>query len=399
MLKSVCLSQQPIFNQYGEVLGYEIAFPGHLVEGEAGKSDLSISKQSFVDLLDIGIHQVAGHKPVFIDAGSHFFLHSYHQILPKEQVGLKVPSCVTAMVNLQDNDVWKEDFLVILDLQEDEYRVERNWLERANYLRIPVNERNKWEQLRSWRSKTIFANINDYEHYQAATQMGGQFFQGDFFRRPNLKSHKIIEPAQMSVMQALQKVIQAEDLSEIEEVLVKDVGLAYRLFKFLNSAAFAFRHEISSVKQAVSLLGKKQIQFWLTALSFQSLNEHKPIEILRTALIRARMMELIAEMDEEEVATDAFLVGMFSLLDAMLDQPMDEILSSLTLPEAVHQGLNDPYNRNFRLLEAIRTMESQGWEAAFRMFADLGLKISTITAFHWEATNWATKQMDAWGQN
>jgi len=387
MFHQFFLSRQPVLDHRYDVVGYELSCQQ---EGQNGLVEAQVNdKRVTAFLLDMGVEKIAGSKQVFLKVNAPFIQQAFAELLPAEYVSLIVPAAVSRQCPAEYADALDaQGYSLVLDLQDGE-APDEHWQTRAKYIRLHIDQLQLITQLRSRMGNMIVCGVEDYDSYHSLSALRIGYFQGGFFSKPDLTVEHPIGPSRLSVLHAMQQVVQAESLEDIEAVLLQDVDLSYRMFRLINSAAFGFQREIDSVRQAVALLGKKRIQLWLMALSFSALNDNKPSELMHIALVRGRMMELLAEYDGYEQTADVFLIGMFSLLDAMLDQPMETIVETMTLPDTVKRGLTDPHDRYARMVRAIQAMEKQNWTAVVDDFHALGLKITTVTAMYWDAVSWA----------
>jgi EAL and modified HD-GYP domain-containing signal transduction protein len=164
-----------------------------------------------------------------------------------------------------------------------------------------------------------------------------------------------ISPAQQNQIRLLKTVIDPQlDLRELEKIIRSDVSLCYRLLRYLNSAAFGL-YPVRSIMHALTLIGEREVRKWIALVTAASLACNRPPELMRIALIRAKFCELQAERQQ---ADDYFLAGLFSLLDVMLEQPMDELVSELPISLKCRQALLGADNEISELLEHCRNLES-----------------------------------------
>ena len=216
-----------------------------------------------------------------------------------------------------------------------------------------------------------------------------QLFQGYWFARPTLVKTRMVSPSQAHILQLLKLVRNQASTDEIEEVLKKDAGLAFNLLRLINSAGFGYAREVTSFRQAVMLLGLKKLFRWAALLLTATRADNSPATIGNMAVVRGRLMELLAEQAlNPEDADNAFVVGIFSLLDVMLGVPLDQALETLTLPQSVMDVLlrrEGPYAPLLELAEACEL----GDEVRFNQ-ACQALRLSGQQA------NWAHLQALAW---
>jgi len=181
--------------------------------------------------------------------------------------------------------------------------------------------------------------IETHEEFLAAKALGFRYFQGYFFAKPEILKNKDIPPSQLTVIQLICEVNRAEcNLSKLEVLINQDVSISYKLINYLNSAYFGRLQPVSSIKQAIAYLGERGIRMFISLIAASRLIDNKPDELLRVSAIRARVLEQIAD----ELAIDSgelFLLGLFSLLDGMLDQSMERLVGQLPLTPQVSEAL------------------------------------------------------------
>ncbi|MBP2661245.1 MAG: diguanylate phosphodiesterase, partial [Firmicutes bacterium] len=174
-----------------------------------------------------------------------------------------------------------------------------------------------------------------------AVSLGYSYFQGYFFSKPEILSEEDVPSYKVQYIRILQEIHRTDlDYSRMEEIIKHDVTFSYKLLKYVNSAHFAFRQKVHSIKQALVLLGKRQVEQWISLLILRELGRDRPEEIVVLSVIRAKFGESLAQkMNLPTLAPDAFIMGMFSLLDCLLNRPMKEILKDLP----VSIGVKMPY--------------------------------------------------------
>jgi len=217
-----------------------------------------------------------------------------------------------------------------------------------------------------------------------------QPFQGYWFARPVIVEGQTLRPAQATILQLINLVRKQASTNEIEELLKRDPTLSFNLLRFINSAGFGMRNEVTSFKHAVMLLGLKRLFKWAALLMTTSKASDTPSAVGTTAVVRGRLMELLAsEILPQEESDNAFVVGVFSLLDTMLGMSMESALATLTLPDNVTNALlhrTGPLSPFLELTEACET----GDDAAFaRSATTLGLASNQVNWAHLQALTWA----------
>jgi c-di-GMP-related signal transduction protein len=227
--------------------------------------------------------------------------------------------------------------------------------------------------------------------FDRARKLGYQFFQGNFYCQPDLRNLHRLATGQMQLLRVLQTVNHSEfQVEVIDQLIRQDVTLSVKLLRYLNSSAFGLRSKVSSIRQAVALLGHRPLQRWVTLLSVSELCQQKPMVLMNTSLIRAKLCEAIGERILNATdASECFLMGLLSLLDAVLDQPMADILSQLSLSQTIVGTLLGQSSTMSPVLELVQCME----DGDFRRIAALVYELQCEEAFVFEeyrkACSWA----------
>ncbi|RMF46131.1 MAG: HDOD domain-containing protein, partial [Deltaproteobacteria bacterium] len=274
------------------------------------------------------------------------------------------------------------------------------FLEHADIVKLDIQGvENLTEEVRALRRhkvRLLAEKVETYEQYEQCKELNFDLFQGNFFRRPDVVEGRKLPESKLAILRALQQVLTAEALDELHDVVKQDVGLSYRLLKYINSAAFGLRQEVASIEQAMSLLGLNKLRRWLSLLALTSLGDGKPTELVKTALYRAHFLESLAGLLGERETGDDFLLGMFSVLDALLDQPMEQALEDLSLPGEVRQALLDDSAPMAHKLKLVLALDAGDWEAVNAWcLKHPRVKVTDLTRAQVEAMAWADAQMSA----
>ena len=180
------------------------------------------------------------------------------------------------------------------------------------------------------------------------------------------------------------------DFDKLEQIFRRDVALSFKILKFINSAFFGVRNKVSSVRQALVLLGRKEILKWVSLLALQNIAQDKPDEVVVLSLIRARFGELLAlKLGWTKRSDQAFLVGLFSLVDAMLDRPMDDILRELPLDDEIIVALLRGDNDLGRMNAMARHYEKAEWDKFAVLANELGIASKDVAELYRQSLVWA----------
>jgi len=238
-------------------------------------------------------------------------------------------------------------------------------------------------------SSLLAEKVETREEFVSTRNAGFTYFQGYFFRRPELMQAREIPANRLNYLRLLKAVSRPElDLRELEGVIKAEASLCYRLLRYLNSPVFGFPSEIRSVRHAVVMLGEREVRRWVRLATALVAAQSRTSDLLLAALVRARFCELLAP-GLPPGAADLFLVGLLSLMDAMLGLPMEMVLAGISLdPQttAVLLGQTSPHSPIYELMLA---QENAQWEKVVRLAAQLQLRNSFVAECHWKAMQWA----------
>jgi EAL and modified HD-GYP domain-containing signal transduction protein len=258
----------------------------------------------------------------------------------------------------------------------------------VDYVKIDVLELDQdsilreLDNLKNFDVKTVAEKVETPELYDFCKKNNFDYYQGFYFCVPQVIKHKNIPSNKLVVLNLLKELNNPDfEFSEIEKSIAQDATLTYKLLRLANSAAFGQRKEISTIKEALALLGGDSIRKWANMLLMSKLVEGKPQELLVTALVRARMCELL----EESKSGEMFTIGLMSLLDALMDTPLIELLDELSLSSPVTMALLDYKGEKGRILHNVIRYEQGGWD-------DLVVDIENVQAYfdaYIEAVGWA----------
>jgi EAL and modified HD-GYP domain-containing signal transduction protein len=233
--------------------------------------------------------------------------------------------------------------------------------------------------------------IETHEEFEQALELGFVFFQGYFFCKPEIMSGKDIAPNKLTLLQVVGEINRNNcDLDKLAEIINRDVSITYKLLRYINSAYFRRSQEIQSIQHAVVMLGEKEIKKFISLVATAALGEDKPSELIRSSIIRARMCELLGSLDGLHLDKfELFLVGLFSRIDAMLDNPMEEVLDQLPLSPNVARALIEGDGPLADILQLIGAYETGDWDHFAQVKNKLAIDDSKIPDFYIEAIGWA----------
>jgi len=229
--------------------------------------------------------------------------------------------------------------------------------------------------------------------FAEACDRGYVYFQGYFFCDPEIVPSHHLPAFKVHYLRILQAISKPElDLGEIVAIIDREVSLCYKLLRFVNSALFGFRYEISSTRHALTLLGDRELKKWASVAAVLGLAGNEPNELVLTSLTRGRCCELLAaNLGARKHQPSMFLLGVFSLMEAMLGRPIIEIVSEIALPDLVRAALLGRSNRYREILDLVTAFEAGKWSEVSELARGLRQDESQLSAAYLQAVDWAQK--------
>jgi len=398
-LDNTAIARQAIVDKIGGVFGYELFDRSltHLPHSAATDAQLLFNVLSHADngaLID--------NRKMFVNCTHASLAGAHLELVQPERIVLEVPPADgDAREEIADRlpalqDVRKRGFHLafkenILD------PIYASWLPLASFIKIDMMQVPA-PQLpilisrarRSTRAQLIAEKVETGEQHQQLVDLGITLFQGYWFAKPVLVTGQTIRPSQAVIIQLINLVRKQASTAEIEEILKRDASLSFNLLRFINSSGFGLSCEITSFRHAVMILGLKKLFRWAALLLTTSRASGVPAAVGTTAIVRGRLMELLAaELLPAEECDNAFVVGVFSLLDTMLGMPMDKALEAISLPESVVSALLLRRGVLAPFLELTIACETADDEAFARCADELSLSNRQVNWAHLQALAWA----------
>ncbi|PKM43310.1 MAG: hypothetical protein CVV05_15825 [Gammaproteobacteria bacterium HGW-Gammaproteobacteria-1] len=391
--KGTYVGRQPIYDRALDVYAYELLYRrGNVNRATFSDGDLATTQLLINTFMEIGLENIVGSRPAFINITGDFFTGQYPLPMSHEQVVFELLETVepTAEVINGVRGLVEQGYRIALDdylLRQDTLPL----LELASFVKLDVLNMQRdelartVERLRRRDLMLIAEKVETPADYDACRELGFDLFQGYFFSYPDvIQTHT--NTANRSVVIRLIAQLQdpSIDLREVETLIAQDVILSFRLLRYINCATFGLRREVDSIRQAIMLLGLATVRNWATLLLLSQFDDRKPRELMTIALIRARMCELLSVTDPRIDAGQAFTTGLFSLLDAMLDVPMENLLDQMPLSLPIKLALLNREGVLGTLLDDVVRYERGQWDGlAERDAVSIDYNSAYLAAMSW----------------
>jgi EAL and modified HD-GYP domain-containing signal transduction protein len=385
----VLFARQPILDGDGRLAGYELLYRG---AGGSESPHAATSRVAASALSDLGLRQATGGAPAFINVTTEFLLAMDPLPFGPDGVVLEIAADRVPDGPLLERlgRLRQHGYMLALDGYAGQPGADP-LLDFATLAKVDANTVGASglallvSHLRGRGIKPIAHCVDTHLDQDRCADAGFALFQGDFVCRPRIVGHNV-PTASIGALRLAAGISAAEPdgIDELEKAIALDPGLSLRLLRFVNSAAFSLRHQIKSVRQAIVLLGPRTVRQWAMLLLLSGIDEKRG-PLLITALSRGRTCEAIARRLGADDTEAYFFTGMLSVVDALLDQPMDEAIRDLPLSEDVVAALVDRAGGKGRTLTMAEACERGAWDDA----ALPGLDASELAVLHVEALTWA----------
>jgi c-di-GMP-related signal transduction protein len=240
-----------------------------------------------------------------------------------------------------------------------------------------------------WRCRMLAEKVENSEEFLDALNQGFVYFQGYFLHRPEIVATRDVPANRINYLRMLQAVSLPElDVPALEKLIKTETSVCYRLLRYLNSAMFAFRSEVRSVRHALAILGDSELRRWVRLVATVGAGQDKPSDLVLCALVRARFGELLSS-HVQHGESDLFLLGLLSLIDAMLDMSMEEVLTKIPLDKEMKEVLMGHLSTLRPIFQLILAHESGEWEAAKNLAEQLHVDPDAAASYYWQAQQWA----------
>jgi EAL and modified HD-GYP domain-containing signal transduction protein len=401
----IFIARQPIFDQQQQVYAYELLFRSGL-ENIFNHADLdhASSKVALDSFFILGIDTITGGKKAFINVTRGMLVNGYVALLPREMTVVEILETVepdSEVINAC-RKLKQAGYLIALDdfVDQDRYKP---LVEMADILKIDFLETKKDEQKRlidqfSPRGIHLVAEkVETRQTLQEAMAMGYSYFQGYFFSKPTIISGKEIPGFKVNYLRVLQEIHQPDlDYEKVEEILKMEMSLSYKLLRYINSAFFGWRVEIRSIKHALVMLGESDFKRWASFIALSNMAKDKPNELVFQAILRGRCLEMLAPMvRHSERAQDLFLMGIFSLIDAIVDRPLLDILIEMPIAEDIKSALMGEKGPLRDIYELMLSYEQGEWNRFSELAAMKKIDEEKIPPLYRKALEWASQSFSA----
>jgi len=388
------VARQPIFDRDEKVFGYELLFRDGLENAFHGDTD-EASRATLDRSLLMGLDVLCDGRRAFVNCTRDTLIKGLVTLLPSTTTVVEIletvpgdPDVVAACQSLKEagysialDDYVANDPREGLTSLADIIKVDMQLTTEEQ--RVGMIQR-----LGGRHCRMLAEKIETQAEFARAREHGFVYFQGYFFRRPEMMNTRDLPANQMNYLRMLQEVSRPElEIKALEKLVKAEASVCYRLLRYLNSAMFGFQSEIHSVRHALSILGERDVRRWVRLVAAVGAGQEKTSDLVLSALVRARFGELLSPRVAHG-ESDLFLLGLLSLIDAMMEMPMADVLEKIPLDHETKAVLLGQASTLRPVYQLMLAHESGEWEAAAELSRRLHLDSEGVAGLYWQAQEW-----------
>jgi EAL and modified HD-GYP domain-containing signal transduction protein len=400
-------ARQPILNADKTLYAYELlfrdslenSFPKNMSDDEATSNMIDGLLSSLGSSLD----SIAEGKPAFINFTHDTLLNRFPLMLHEDKIvvevletvkpgkkllaaiqELKSNNYVIALDDYEHQPVWRH-FYPFIDIIKIDFT-----LTSIDEIKNIIKDISEFPKI-----KLLAEKIETYDEFNQAIELGFDYFQGYFFSRPEVLHGRTLTPCHVSLADIMSEMSKEEpNVGLVAKAFERDVSLSFKLLRYTQSPLFNRGKEISTIKQAIVLLGNQELRRFVSLLFAAKYSEGKPQILTALSLVRARFCESITALtNQNKEQSSAFLVGLLSLLDAMLDSKLEDLLDELPLSEHIKNSLTKNEGVLSLYLKLVTCFEQGDWSAAEKVSHQLNLDKDDTASKYQEAVNWTYERL------
>lgn len=395
----IYVARQPIFDIKKCIFGYELLFRADManffpeIEGDSATSKL-LSNSFF----NIGIEKIAGSNLAFINFTQELLLKQLPLMFSQDRLVVEILEDVQPERDVIEacQEIALNGYIIVLD--DFFYKPSLEPLiEIADIIKIdvratPLEQVGGLVKKMTERGVDLLAEkVETYDEFNKAREMGFRYFQGFFFSKPEVLRGKEISTPQMQLLEIMAEVNKEDfEFNRLEKMIVRDASISYKLMRLINSAYFKRAKEISSIRQAIVMIGEVGIRRFLSLISMAGLAANKPDELIKVSLVRAKFCELLGNHPGSSAETsELFTLGLFSLIDAIMDDSMENLMSQIPLSSNIKEVLISRTGDLSGYLSLVESYERGDWEEIDEATNIMGIDHDDLPRQYMESLSWA----------
>lgn len=397
MNKDFFIGRQSILDKHENIFAYEMLYRSSDMGSAFVNDNLEATSQVMLNIMqNFGLDKLLGDKKGFINIDESVINEGVIELIPKDKFVLEIletskidESTINKIINLK-----AEGYIFALDdfvLTKEYLSNFQQLVKFVDYIKVDYMDTDKsllnkyMSFLKSVPAKLLAEKVENREEFEACVDLGFDYFQGYYFAKPNVVKKSNVEPGKTAIVRLVSMIRQDCDVAEIEKVLKQFPELNINLLKFINSSAFFLKTTVSSIRHAISLIGRANLTKWLSLLLYAGVNnpvfDNNPL--MQTVVSRAKTMEMLAaksckSKDSQKTIERAYLCGLMSLMDVVFNKPLDEFINDFNLDSEITDAILYKGGTLGKLLKVIIKLETYDLSGLDAQLDELGLDFETL---------------------
>jgi len=396
----ICVARQPIFTSDLNIWGYELLFRQEEDMQAAVFTDgVQATSQIIADGFQLAASGLRSGSLALINFPRSVLLGDAPFVLPPDRCVVEILETVKPEPGVLQacHELKKRGYLLALDDYEGDTSL-KELCNLADIIKVdvlhksPIQVRQIVRNLTGCSAALLAEKVESREVFQVCKGLGFTYFQGFFFHRPEIIPGRKLSAGQMAKIKLIRELGSLDtDPGRLVEIIQTDLAISYRLLKYINSAFFGLQVEVTSIQRAVAMLGCQNMRQWLQVVILSDINTtDKAIELVRISVQRARFLQLLAMRHPTPFDQDSmFLLGFFSLLDAILDQPMDVVLEEIPLDSGIRKALTSSGGPDAVWLELLDEIDRCNWPRLSAKADEIGICMTLVSRLSSDSVAWA----------
>ncbi len=402
----VFIARQPILDRLRRTVAYELLFRSGL-ENAFPLTDSDLASQKVVSntVHVFGINALTGGKPAFVNMTREFLLKGFPFLLPPNLLVVELSAKmeeVNGEVLKACQELKRSGYLIALDdfSLEDLHSPLLPFVDILKVDFVHTVGRERWQIAKRFsgqKLRLLAERVETHEDFEEAVGAGYGYFQGFFFCHPEILTGRDLPSYKLTHLRIMQELCQPTvEFQRLEAILKGDLSLSFKLLRYVNAAAIGLRYSVTSLQQAMVLLGELNLRRWLLMTLATSLLEDKPPELLKIGVVRGQFCVLVCQrLQWRALGVDPFLVGFLSVLDALVGRPLSELLKELPIAAEIQDALLGRPTLLGNLLHLAIACERAEWEKVTPLATSIGLSEEELAHLYSEAIRQAEQMFQA----
>ncbi len=395
----IYVARQPIFDKNKKIHAYELLFRDSMSnffpDVDANTATSNVLTNTF---LSMGVDAVTGNKTAFVNFPQDLLLKRIPLVFSRDRLVVEVLEDVKPEIAVVEacREIAQKGFRLALDdffyQEELEPLIQLADTIKFDFRLTPVEELpDIIRKLSACNIRLLAEKVETHEEFKRAVELGFRYFQGYFFNKPEILKGRGLPDSKLNLLAIMAEANKEEvAFGKLESIISRDVSISYKLMRYIDSAYFKRATEITSIKQAIVLLGENGIRRFLSLIAMAGLAADKPDELIRTSIIRAKFCELLGKSDSAETRpSELFMLGLFSLIDAIMDNSMEYLVENIPLPRNIKEALIHQEGEMYTYLKLAICYEKGDWPEISRLTRALNVDENRLPDDFMEALNWA----------